>query len=295
VFWEVDKRQAEWVVVAYLTGDANMLSVVEEGKDTHVHTASLMFGVEPEIIEYENKLVGMNSDPEVIQAIRSGDDILAKYCRNFPRTMSGRQCGKKSNHGLNYAEGFAKFSLINEIEQPEAKRIVEMYHQIYPGIRVWYESIKRQLQRERALVNCFGRRVRFMDAWGEDLWKAAYSMLPQSSVVDSLNIGMVKTYADDSLCSPNGNNIDILAQVHDSILLQIPIPALEGFDALRYTIYDYVSPTLKYNNREFKLATDSKMGLNWSGVSKDNPGGMREIKSLLDITALLDAQDEQTS
>ena len=308
VFWEVDKRQAEWVVVAYLSGDANMISVVEEGKDTHVHTASLMFGLEPEVIEYENKLVGNNSDPDYINSIRCGDSSLNRFAGVLPRTMSGRQCGKKSNHGLNYDEGPNKFALINELEQAEGKRIVAMYHHIYPGIRVWYESVKRQLQRDRSLVNCFGRKVRFMDAWGPDLWKAAYSMIPQSTVVDSLNQGMIGIYADEFICAKPGWNIDILAQVHDSILMQVPIELLMSihpdfpntglyvhghFDTVQAQVYKYVSPELEYNGRKFTIATDSKMGFNWQGSSKTNPGGMREIKTHADIVSLLEQPHEQ--
>lgn len=194
--------------------------------------------------------------------------------------MSGRQCGKKSNHGLNYDEGFAKFALINELEQSEAKRIVEMYHHIYPGIRILYEAIKRQLRQERALTNCFGRKVRFMDAWGPDLWKAAYSMLPQSTVVDSLNQGMVKIYQDDNLCSSAGANIDLLAQIHDSILIQVPVSCFVAFEWIQNKIYNYVSPELTYNGRTFKIATDIKLGLNWGGAHKENnPTGMREIRT----------------
>jgi DNA polymerase I-like protein with 3'-5' exonuclease and polymerase domains len=189
-----------------------------------------------------------------------------------------RQCGKKSNHGLNYDEGPNTFALVNEMEQSEAKVIVELYHSIYPGIRLWYESIKRQLQKDRSLTNCFGRKVRFMDSWGPDLWKAAYSMLPQSSVVDSLNLGLVKTYNDDQITRLF--NIDLLAQVHDSILFQVPIDVFNSptFQKIRDRVYDYVSPELKYNNRTFKLATDSKVGLNWGGYNSEyNPDGMRDL------------------
>lgn len=290
VLWEVDKRQAEWVVVAYLTGDANMISVVERGEDTHVHTASLMFNVEPEVVAYEAKLVGSNTDPDSILDIRVSDSILERYARALPRTMSARQCGKKSNHGLNYDEGPNKFALINEIEQTEAKRIVEMYHSIYPGIKVWYESVKRQLQNDRALTNCFGRKVRFMDAWGPDLWKAAYAMLPQSSVVDSLNQGMVKIYNDDSICCDL--NVDILAQVHDSILMQVPLSVFTSgaFPELRRRVHEYVSPDLCYNGRTFKIATDDKLGLNWGGHHKEkNPTGMKELKNTAELTSLLGA------
>lgn len=294
VFWEIDKRQAEWVVVAYLTGDANMISVVESGMDSHIHTASLMFQVDKGLLEREAKLVGNNSDPDLISTLRAGDSLLAGMAAKLPRTMSGRQCGKKSNHGLNYDEGPNKFALINEIDQTEARRIVELYHHIYPGIRIWYESIKRQLQRDRALTNCFGRKVRFMDAWGPDLWKAAFAMLPQSSVVDSLNQGMIRTYHDEELCSPTGYNIDLLAQTHDSILLQVPISIFQqkfpwpAFEFIHNKVYDYVSPNLCYNGRTFKIATDSKIGLNWGGFHPEqNPLGMRELKSLDGLPQLL--------
>lgn len=299
VFWEVDKRQAEWVVVAYLANDANMIRVIEEGKDVHVHTAALMFGVEQEVIEYEGKLVGNSTDPDWIANIRNSDAIISRFTENFPRTMSGRQCGKKSNHGLNYDEGYIQFALINEIEQTESKRIVNAYHAIYPGIRATYhEGVKRALQKERALTNCFDRKVRFMDAWGPDLWKAAYAMLPQSSVVDSLNKGMVKIYNNEKLCSRDGWNIDVLAQVHDSILLQVPIAlvrmGLAGvhgatqFEDVQRRVFEDVSPELNYSGHTFKIATDMKMGLNWGQASKTNPLGMQEIKSVSDVPKFLD-------
>lgn len=291
VFLEFDKRQAEWVVVAYLTGDANMIAAVEGGLDVHVHTASLMFRLEKEVIEYEAKLVGLNSDPDIIADLRGSDTILQRFSHVMPRTMSCRQCGKKSNHGLNYDEGPNKFALINEIDQVEAKRVVEMYHSIYPGIRVWYEQIKRQLQKDRSLINYFGRKVRFLDAWGPDMWKAAYSMLPQSTVVDSLNKGMVKVYADPWLCGREGCNIDLLAQVHDSILLQAPIEVVQ--DSLKMSqihakVCDYLSPEIQYSGRSFKIATDLKVGRNWGGHHKTtNPLGMREIKNLADVPTIL--------
>lgn len=294
IFWEVDKRQAEWIVVAYLTGDANMISAVERGQDIHIHTASLIFNADPDVIALEGKLVGMNSDPDVIQEIRNSDPILAKYCANFPRTMSARQCGKKSNHGFNYDEGPAKWALINEVEPAEGKRIHAMYHNGYPGIRTWYTAVQRQLQRDRSLSNCFGRKVRFMGQWETDLFKAAYSFVPQSTVVDSLNQGMVKIYADNFLCGSEYGNIDILAQVHDSILMQIPIEkALDqvGLEQKQNAIYNYVSPDLTYNNRTFKIATDSKFGLNWGGASKTNPLGMREVKTHEELVNLIKGVD----
>lgn len=282
VFLEVDKRQAEWVVVAYATGDANMIAAVEQGIDVHTHTASLMFHADPELIKKESKIVGHNTDADYIRELRQ-NQLSEFYDARWPRTMSLRQCGKKSNHGLNYDEGYNGFALINEIEISEAKRIVALYHQIYPGIRIWYESIKRELQRDRTLTNCFGRTVRFMGQWGDDLWKSAYAMIPQSTVVDSLNDGMVKIHADDELCGIKGFNIDVLAQVHDSILMQVPLEFItkkENFDTIIGKITDYTSPDITYNARTFKIASDYKFGLNWGEAHHErNPTGMVEVDS----------------
>ncbi len=296
VFWEVDKRQAEWVVVAYLTGDGNMLAAVQQGLDIHIHTAHLSYGVPKDILVQESKLIGMNSDTDTILELRSADPEIAQYNMALPRSMSGRQGGKKSNHAFNYDESGHAWALRNSVPEAEGKRNYNLYHQSYPGIKIWYQSIQRQLQADRTLVNCFGRRYRFMGSMDIDMYKAAYSFLPQSTVVDSLNQGMVKIYNDPELCSTKGANIDILAQVHDSILMQVPIEVVrdeQRFVALRDRIYDYISPELTYGGRTFKIATDSKMGLNWGGAGKNNPNGMKDINSHPEIITLLDSYNEQ--
>ncbi len=291
-FVEFDKRQAEWVATAYCTGDANMIQAIESGRDVHVHTASLMFDADPELIVYENKAVGHATNSDMVADIRSSDPILSKYCVNFPRSMSARQCGKKSNHGLNYDEGYRGFALINQIEEREAKRIVDLYHHIYPGIRIWYDTVKRLLQKDRTLTNYFGRKVRFMGQWNDQLWKSAYSMLPQSTIVDSLNKGMVDIYEDETLCGKSGYNMDTLAQVHDSVLYQVPIAVLRNatsFEDMRSRVYAYMQPNITYNSRTFQVATDMKVGMNWAGAHKErNPLGMAEVDTFEDLTALLD-------
>ena len=219
------------------------------------------------------------------------DEALRKlYTPKWPRTMSLRQCGKKSNHGLNYDEGYMNFALINEMDQGEAKKVIAMYHEIYPGIQKSYEVIKRQLQKDRTLSNCFGRKVRFLGEWGNDLWKSSYSMIPQSTVVDSLNQGMVRIYNDTWITRIL--NVDILAQVHDSILMQVPIEVArdrQTFDNFLQKVYDYTSPTLSYNGNDFKIATDAKVGMNWGGLDKQsNKVGMRDYHTYNDMALLLE-------
>lgn len=292
-FLEVDKRQAEWVVVAYASGDAAMIAAIEAGIDVHTATAMEMFKVDASVVKIDHKLCAHVTNADEIKRLRMEDPVLSKlWTPGWPRSMSLRQCGKKSNHGLNYDEGPNGFAMINEIEIAEAKKIVDMYHRIYPGIRIWYESVKMELKRNnRILRNCFGRAVRFMGQWGDDLWKSAYSMIPQSTVVDSLNEGMERIYESETLCGVGGFNGDVLAQVHDSVLMQFPIAVLEieeNFNLIRDMITDFTSPKLEYNGREFKIASDYKFGLNWGGFNQDrNPLGMVELDTFDEFTKAL--------
>ncbi len=298
VLWEVDKRQAEWVVVAYLSGDANMIAAVESGKDTHIFTAALITGLAEELLKREAKLVGSSSDADWIEEMRKADPELSECISALPRTMSARQCGKKSNHGFNYEEGPDQWAMMNEVERREGVRIHAAYHAGYPGIGIWYNATQRQLQKDRTLMNCFGRKYRFMGSMDKDLYKSAYAFVPQSTVVDSLNMGMVKVYDDDTLTSPTGANIDILAQVHDSILMQVPIEVMRhpNFALIMDKVYDYTSPELEYNGRKFKIATDSKIGLNWGGFNKTaNVHGMREVTTHSEILSVLDEYERTTT
>jgi len=277
---EFDKRQAEWVVVAYLSGDANMMRVIQTGDDPHTHTAHLMFGIPKDLIKHDSKIVGGLMDRDEILQRRMDDPDLRAVVHLLPGSMSGRQMGKKSNHGLNYDEGPNTFALTNEIEIAEAKRVIALYHSIYPGIRQWHSFVKRQLSADRALTNCFGRKIHFLDAWGDALFKAAYSAIPQSTVADCTNTGLVKTYYSDLTRKDGPVNLDLLGQVHDSILVQIPKSVLldNRFHDVVKQIYDFMSPEMEYNGRSFKIETDLKIGYNWGGYHKEkNPSGMQEI------------------
>jgi DNA polymerase-1 len=274
VLIEVDKRQAEWVVMAYLTNDAGMLQAVRTGQDIHIATAARMYSVPPEIVKHDHKIVGSESDSDLIADLRRRDEILSEVMRitELPRSMSLRQAGKKSNHGLNYDEGYRTFSLTNELPENEGKRLVEGYHRIYPGIRQWYERIKQQLATNRTLVNTFGRPRIFLGAMNDDLFKSAYAFLPQSTVVDGLNQGMLGMYNE---CRP----VKLLAQVHDSVLFEVHRSEIPHLWALMCHIYHLCEPEMEYSGHTFKIATDMKIGLNWRKASKTNPLGMAEIKN----------------
>ncbi|MBT7188291.1 hypothetical protein HN911_13305, partial [Candidatus Bathyarchaeota archaeon] len=144
----MDLGQAENRVVAYIANERAMIHAFEQKIDIHNQTAAM---------------------------------ILEKDITEVTKDERGT-VGKRANHGLNYDLGYRTFAIYYQIPEREAAFIVERYHQIYPGVREWHASIREELSKSRTLRNCFGRKRTFMDRWGHELFKEAYSYIPQSTV-----------------------------------------------------------------------------------------------------------------
>lgn len=262
VLLNFDLAGAEWTVVAYLSRDENMLSVVRSGRSPHVVTANLATGVDEATIKLEDKAVGLMRDPERIAAIRREQFPQLFSARFLPRTLSLRQCFKKANHGGNYREGYKMFALMNEMEEREAKRIIDLYSGVaYPGLHKWWDLTDAQIRKTRTLANCFGRKCYFMGQIGNDTFKQAYAFVPQSTVVDSCNQAMARMFEDSSA---DFAPAQLLAQVHDSLLTQY---LSTDFAAIaRFCIklgLDYMRPVLDYGE-PFRLNVDLKVGFDWA-------------------------------
>jgi DNA polymerase I - 3''-5'' exonuclease and polymerase domains len=275
---EFDLAGAEWVVVAYLSGDKNMIGVVESGKSPHVVTGSLISRAPEELVIAEHKILGSNTNPTDIAALRAEHlpelvDLHELGEIFLPRSMSIRQAGKKSNHGLNYGMKYRRAALEWEIMESEAQPIVELYTtEAYPKIPDWWKAIREQIGKDRTLTNCFGRKVRLMGEKGSDLYDQAYSFIPQSTVVDICLQAMCAAYEDRSIEFVPWH---LGAQVHDSLMIQVPTNDWLVVEAICTKIIKHMSPELEYNGYKFTLGVDMKIGLNW--------GNMRSVKRVEDI------------
>lgn len=266
---ELDKAGAEWVITAYASGDARMIQVCEGADSPHVVTGHLISKAPKELIEREHKIVGGESDPDNVEALRKQLPELIGHGYFLPRSMSIRQAGKKSNHGLNYGMGYRRFALENEIDESEAKKIVELYtRQAYPSLPLWWETIERQLRKDRTLTNCFGRRCTFYDAWSTELLNAAYSFIPQSTNADCLIDATDLIYTSEEACLENW---ELMANVHDSLLCQwLGSDVMECAQAIDLCANVYMNPVMEYAGREFRIKTDCKIGLSWDDMRAIN-------------------------
>ncbi len=265
-FVDVDLCQAEWVVTAFLAQDPRMLEVVYKRLDPHVTTGMMISNGAPmSFIKHEAKLIGHHTDPTTIYDLRStmpkeweGLDTRKFF---FPRNMSIRQAGKKSNHGLNYNMQYKRFALENGMEEKDAARIVQIYRNVaYPGLKKYYEYVELRLRKDgRRLTNCYGQTRKFLDRWGPNLLDAAYAFLPQSTVGNIAGLGWRRIYSD----TQSLKKVEPVAQVHDSVTTQHTFDSLEELRDQVEAIVSYMAIPFTYHQREFTILREVKIGTRW--------------------------------
>lgn len=224
-----DLVQAEAVVVAYLIDDQRLkamfkkrlLAPLEEKSkfDVHKFTAAAMYHI-------------------------SEDSV----------TKEQRRIGKTLRHATNYDAGPGVLASRLGVSTAEAKRLKELYHQSCPKLRVWYEQIKTKLGHDRTLVTPMGRKHKFLDRWGDDLFRSAYAFLPQSTVGDIVNNALVKLYHE---C---GTWLTITIQLHDAIYCMYPIPERER---VLTAMKECMTQVVEVNNDTMQIEVDFKIGPSW--------------------------------
>ncbi len=243
VIYNIDLSQAENRIVAYVGPDMYMIECFETGKDVHSITASAIFNIPAdEIKQMDND--GVKSDV--------GDG-----------SKSHRFWGKKANHGLNYGQGYKAFSLQNEIAEADGLKIVSTYFTLYPGVKKYQALIEDMLRQNRVVTGIFGRKMPFRDRWGYDLFKQAYSFIPQNAVGFIINKwGILYIYHDRHF-----KDVHLLNQVHDSIGIEIAVS--KGFDYhadVLQKIKASLEQTITWRSRDFIIPADIKMGINFKDM-----------------------------
>lgn len=247
--YSIDLSQIENRIVAYVGGVLEQIRAFENGVDLHRLTASIIFGKHYEEISSED---GSSS---------LGDG-----------RQSERFWGKKGNHATNYDVQYKTFALKNEMPEPQAKETLEKIHRGYPQIRGgFHKIIQNMLLKDRFVTNLFGRRRLFLGPIVENpphvtkyavanTFRDAYAQLPQSTCADKINEqGIEYIYYNQDLFAP----IELLAQVHDSVVFQIPLstPFIEHARMLLLIKQSLETP-LEWHSRQFETPADICIGLN---------------------------------
>lgn len=225
IFVNADLSQAEARVVAYLADEERLQIIFEQGGDIHKRNASLIFKVPLEAV-----------------------------------SNAQRELGKRLVHAANYGIGARKFGKTIGQSEEKARELLNTYFAIYPRIKRWHSGVQEELRKTRILTTPIGRRRIFFGRWGDDLLREAIAYVPQSTVGDVLNQGLVNAF--DNM--PDGWRM--ILQNHDAVLFQVPEqtpPMLIHKFVQRF----FVIP-IKIGKHTLRIPVDIKVGKNWGHLKK---------------------------
>jgi hypothetical protein len=146
-----------------------------------------------------------------------------------------------------------------------------------------HQWVAEHLQRDRFLVNSFGRRRDFFDRPDiEETLKSAIAYMFQSATGDCLNLGLYRLWK-----KMGAGPVQLLSQLHDAIYFQLPKTSeREEMDWLASAL-DCVQITQKFNGRSMTIPGEITGGFNWAhrfrlledGSLDDwNPSGLDGIR-----------------
>jgi len=190
VLISADYSQIELVVLAHLSGDKNLISSFESGKDVHIRTAALIFGVDESQVKPEQ-----------------------------------RRMAKTINFGVIY--GMSSFRLAGElnISRSEAHNFIAAYFNTYSGVRQFIEDTIEKTEQLGYVTTISGRR-RYVPTINSRnrTEKSAAERIAVNTPIQGSAADIVKTAMlnlDKRLVKEN-SPAKLLLQVHDELILECP-------------------------------------------------------------------------
>ncbi len=195
--------------------------------------------------------------------------IAERRCYRF---FTYRDISKRLGHGTNYLG--TPFEMARQLRLPPqlVKDFQDRYFAAFPCIQKMHSWIASQIQRERYLINSFGRRRDFFDRPNSnETIKGAVAFEFQSATGDALNLGMLRLWKRF-----RGGPIQLLSQLHDAIYFQMPImEKREENDYLEMALNE-VQITQRFANRSMTIPGEIVGGFNWAHRYRLSDDGTRE-------------------
>jgi len=183
ILFDADLAGADAQVVAAEAEDTDLLKAFSEGLDIHVKNATDLWG----------------------KAFTSLEGAARKARR--------QQC-KQAVHGTNYGAAARTLANILGWSVHEAEEFQRRWFSLHPGVRAWHDRVESDLRTTRTARNAFNYRIIYFDRI-DALLPQALAWIPQSTVALTCFRGALqldKTFP----------TAELLLQVHDSLVFQIP-------------------------------------------------------------------------
>lgn len=195
VILSADYSQIELRIIAYISGDRNLIEAFKQGLDIHSATASLLFN---------KPLDQIDSDM--------------------------RRVAKTVNFGILYGLGAYGLSQRLGISRTEAQSIIDNYLTKYPGIKRYVEDTIASTQKKGYAETLCGRRRYFpnINSQNRNLRsadeRAAINLPIQGTAADMMKIAMINIHR--KLKEKKLKTMMIL-QIHDELLFEVPNSEVE--------------------------------------------------------------------
>lgn len=198
-----------------------------------------------------------------------GDRAIAEQIAY--RSDSYRQLAKKLGHGTNYYGTPRTMAKHTKTDVGLIQDFQHRYFKGFPCIPAWHTRVKEMLKRGGEITTLFGRRRYFFGRPTEDSTiREAIAYAPQSMTADEINTGMLNLFRT--------NRVQLLVQVHDSILFQYP--ENQEDEIIPLALECLRAPLTLKRGREFAVPVDAKTGWNWGDTITDKQGNVENEEGL---------------
>jgi len=186
----------------------------------------------------------------------------------FYREFSYRDASKRLGHGTNYQGQPDKMSRATHIPLGDIVRFQNEYLGAFPAFKLWWEWVEGQIKTVQRLETFLGRQRRFFGHWRDsETIRQAIAYAPQSVTADTIDKALLSVWRT--------NDVQMLLQVHDSILFQFReeqedriVPRMLGLCEQQVSLKE---------GRPFTIPAEAKTGWNWSDDPSD-PDSLRKFK-----------------
>lgn len=213
VFIQADSAQAETRIVFLLADDEEALHQLDT-HDYHALTASWFFGGTES--DYSKKVLGYESPTR----------FAGKTLRHAGHLGAG-----KRRAAISVNTDARKFKINIAITEAIAERALKIFHSKQPKIQqVFHASVIKCLEKNRQLYAPIpygfdspigGKRI-FYERWGDELFRQAFSYIPQRTISDNTKAGGIRI-------KERIPTIKIVLESHDSLLFCIPKSKVESY------------------------------------------------------------------
>jgi hypothetical protein len=196
---EMDLKGADAMVVAWEADDPSLKKKVSDPRGLHFLNTKDIW-----------------SDDKRVQSCRTDDEM-----QSDPYLARLRHMAKSGVHATNYVCQPRTLAQTLQTSVREAEHFQTRYFTAHPGVRQWHTRVETALATTRKVHNAFGYHCFFFDR-PELTLPRALAWIAQSTVAITVNKALVRV---DTTYSPHG--LEILLQVHDSFVFQIPTEAVD--------------------------------------------------------------------